>query len=469
MGITPSAVGAAGTSDSEEPATSPPGKRPRFRQLRPGPGKGRDEVLANQRSRLFAATIELVAERGYDGMTVSNVVRLAGVSKASFYQQFSGKDECFVATCDTALREAARAVLRGETAAGGRRERLRAGLSALAELIAAQPKGAKLLLVDVPASTPEIRNHVRRRFGLLEALVRERLGTASGDQLSNVLTAGIVRGIEHHARRCVTAGCPDRFQDLVDPLLDWGLGFNCEEASAVFAAPPAAVRGSAPPATDRAEAIGADEPVDNRQLLLAATLRLASREGYAALTPSRIRRAAGLSRRSFDSNFADTTSCFLAAVETELGAAFAEALQSAPAEADWSTRTYLVLDRFAASLAGERDLTRLAFVESLNAAPESLVWREKLIAEWAESLYRDAPAGSRPSPAVAEATLAAIWGSLTDLAAARRLHLLPRQGSWLAFLVLAPAMGAAGSAAAIEVAQETAGGRSDRAVGLPTA
>ncbi|HEX6152131.1 MAG TPA: helix-turn-helix domain-containing protein [Solirubrobacterales bacterium] len=410
-------------------------------------------MLANQRSRLFAATIELVAERGYDGMTVSDVVRLAGVSKASFYQQFNGKEECFVATCDTALREAARAVLRGETAAGGRRERLRAGLAALAELIAAQPKGAKLLLIDVPASTPAIRDHVRRRFGLLEALVRERLGTAEGDKASNPLVAGIVRGIEHHARRCVGAGCPERFQDLVDPLLDWALSFNCEEAPAALAVPAAPVRGSSTAAGDRLNGIGPDEPVDNRHLLLAATLRLASREGYAALTPSRIRRAAGVSRRTFDSNFDDVASCFLAAVEAELAAAFADALRSAPAEADWGTWVYLVLDRFAASLAGAPDITRLAFVESLEAAPAALLWRERLVTQWAEALYRCAPADSRPSPAVAEATVAAIWGSLTDLVAAGRPHLLSGQGARLAYFVLAPAMGARGAAEAIQTAQ----------------
>jgi AcrR family transcriptional regulator len=423
-------------------------------------------VVANQRSRLVAATIEVVAERGYDGTTVGDIVRLAGVSKASFYEQFNGKDECFVATCDTALRTGARAVLRGETAAGGGRARLRAGLAALAELMVAQPKGAKLLLVDVPASTPAIRSHVCRRFGLLEALVRERLETAGGDDLSHSLVAGIVRGIEHHARRCVSEGRPDLFQDLIDPLLDWGLGFDCKEAAALFAAPWPPIRGAAPTWGNRIETLGPDEPVENRQLLLAATLQLASREGYAALTPTKIRRAAGVSRRSFDSSFADATSCFLAAVESELGAAFAEAVGSVPAELDWPTWTFLVLDRFAASLASEPDLSRLAFVESLDAAPASLLWRERLIAEWAATLYGGAPAGSRQLPAVAEAAVAAVWGSLTDAATARRQHLHSKQAPRLAFFVLCPVMGAAAAADAIEAARQVEARYAERAVDL---
>lgn len=414
-------------------------------------------MLANQRSRLVAATIELAAEHGYDGTTVREIALLAGVSKASFYELFSGKDECFIATCDTALRAAARAVLRGESSAGEGRNRLRAGLSALAELIAAQPKATRLVLIDGLASTPAIRAHVGRRFGLLEVLVRERLATGpGGGKLPKALIVGIVRGIAHHARRCVRTECPDRFRDLVDPLLDWGLGFNCEKASATFAAPAAPILATVPAAADRAGATGVYAPLETRDLLTAATLRLASREGYAALTPSRIRRAAGVSRRSFDANFDDATSCFLAAVEAELDAILAGALQTARAEADWGRRTCLILDRFASFLVGAPDLTRLAFVEILDAAPASLLWREKLVACWAEVLYRDAPSGSRPSSAVAEATVAAIWGFLADLVATGRLHLLPAQSPRLAFFALAPALGADGAVAAIEA---TRGGK----------
>lgn len=432
---------AAKRSEPAAAGTPPADRRPLYRQLRPGPGRERDEVLANQRSRLIAATIELAAERGYDGTTVRGIVQLAGVSKASFYEQFRGKDECFIATCDTALRATASAVLRGESTAGEGRDRLRAGLAALAELIIAEPKAARLVLIDGLASTPAIREHVSRRFGLLEALVRERLATAGRGKLPNALVAGIVRGIEHHVRRCVRAERPDQLRDLVDPLIDWGLGFKCEEALATFAAPSTPIRTPNPAAADHAEATGARASSDTRDLLIAATLRLASREGFTAITPARIRRTAGVSRRSFDANFDDATSCFLAAVEVELDAIFAGALRVAGAEQDWGGRTCLILDQLAASLVRAPDLSRLAFVGALDAAPASLLWRERLVAGWAKALYRDAPPGSRPSSAVAEATIAAIWGFLADLIADHRLHLLPAQRTRLAFFVLTPAQG----------------------------
>jgi AcrR family transcriptional regulator len=454
--MTPS--GRAGkTGDPGKAETPPADQGTLYRQLPPGPGSEQGEVQAHQRSRLMGATIELAGERGYDGTTVADIVRLAGVSKASFYEHFSGKDECFIATFDAALRAAARAVLRGEISAGDgrdRRDQLRAGLTALAELIAAQPKGAKLVLVDGQASTPAIRGHVSRRFGLLQALVRERLATPSEGKLPNPLIAGIVRGIEHHARRCVGAERPDRFRGLVEPLLDWGLGFNCEEASATFAATSEPTRVAISEAKEGAEAGRGRAAENTRDLLIAATLQLASREGFAALTPSRIRRAAGVSRQSFDANFDDAAGCFLAAVGAELDEVFATALRAAAAEADWGEGTCMALDRFAFSLVGAPDLARLAFVETLEAAPASLQWRESLVADWAEALYCGAPTGYRPSPAVAESTVAAIWGFLADIVAARRLDLLPTQTSRLAFFALAPALGAREAVKAIRATRD---------------
>jgi AcrR family transcriptional regulator len=431
---------ATNTSDQGATATLPTVQRSPYRQLRPGPGTKREEVLANQRSRLIAATIELVGDRGYDGTKVSNIVQLAGVSKASFYEQFAGKDECFTAACDTALRAAASAVLRGESRGGEGRDRIRAGLTALADLMAAQPKATRLVLIDGVASTPEIRAHLSQRFGLFEALVHDRLASTGHAKLPKHLIAGLVRGIAHHARRCVGAGCPERFRDLVDPLLDWGLGFSCEEAPAAWRAPAASIHPAVEVKGNQAGYHGGRAPRDTRELLMAEALRLASREGFATLTPSRIRRAAGVSRRSFDANFDDAAGCFLAAVGAELDALFSRSMQQAGAEPSWTEKTALALDHFAGSLANASGLARLAFIETLEAAPASCVWRERLITAWAAAIYQDAPANSRPGPAAAEAAVAAIWGFVADLVAAHRLHLLPAQTSRLTFFALTPTL-----------------------------
>lgn len=420
---------------------------PLFRRLPPGPGRRREEVRAHQRARLIAATIELAAERGYRRTTVEDIAGLAGVSKASFYEQFSGKPECFLASSDAVLRAAARAVLTGESTAGGGRERLRAGLASLADLIVEQPKGAKLVLLEGPAAPPQIRNHIRRRFGLLEALVRDRLeATPSGGDLPRALTTGIVRGIAHHATRCVRADSPEKFRDLVDPLLDWGLSFDAERVLTSFGT-------LAPPPVGSCLEIDDSLPsadVDTRDLLMAAAIRLAARDGFDALTPARIRRAAGVPRRDFDACFEDATSCFLAAAEEQIQAVVPTNPDPAAQELPWTVTVCRLLDRVTAALADYPTLAKVIFVESANAAPRSFPWRERVIATWAERIYEPAPRRTRPPPVVAEATVAAIWGFIADLVAAGKLSALPATRTRLACFALTPVLGASRASLAIE-------------------
>lgn len=47
-------------------------------------------------SRLLQALAEVVADKGLGAVTVADVVRVAGVSKRTFYEQFADKDVCFL-------------------------------------------------------------------------------------------------------------------------------------------------------------------------------------------------------------------------------------------------------------------------------------------------------------------------------------------------------------------------------------
>jgi AcrR family transcriptional regulator len=62
------------------------------------------DVRASQRDRLLRAMLECVAEHGYEATTVPQVVATARVSRNAFYEFFSDKTDCFIATCDQAAR-----------------------------------------------------------------------------------------------------------------------------------------------------------------------------------------------------------------------------------------------------------------------------------------------------------------------------------------------------------------------------
>jgi AcrR family transcriptional regulator len=76
-------------------------------------------VARSQQERLMAATVATCDERGYDAMTVADLVGLSGVSRAAFYEHFANKEECFLATMREILD--GRAAPSRRTSTGGAR------------------------------------------------------------------------------------------------------------------------------------------------------------------------------------------------------------------------------------------------------------------------------------------------------------------------------------------------------------
>jgi AcrR family transcriptional regulator len=52
------------------------------------------------RARLATAAIDLVLERGYESVTVDELIERAGVRRPEFESEFSGKEECVLAVID---------------------------------------------------------------------------------------------------------------------------------------------------------------------------------------------------------------------------------------------------------------------------------------------------------------------------------------------------------------------------------
>lgn len=71
---------------------------PPARALPRGPHSlSREDVERSQRDRLIGAMMDAVAELGFAKTSVADVLSRAGVSRATFYQQFKDKDDCFLA------------------------------------------------------------------------------------------------------------------------------------------------------------------------------------------------------------------------------------------------------------------------------------------------------------------------------------------------------------------------------------
>jgi AcrR family transcriptional regulator len=122
--------------------------------------------LPLQRERLLRAAADEFAQVGFAGASSETISRRAGMSKATFYEHFSNKEECMIALFDTAAREITQAMSEAARGAGpDARLRMKAATAAFLTTVAEHPEYAQTLLVEIIGAGPEA---ARRRDQMVQ-------------------------------------------------------------------------------------------------------------------------------------------------------------------------------------------------------------------------------------------------------------------------------------------------------------
>ena len=133
-------------------ATGPPLPR--------GPhGLSREKVMASQRARLMAAFTELLAERGYLAVTIGELARRAGVSRATFYSHFSDKQDCLFASYEVFATTLVAAITPEPNEQLSWEQFVERALTGYLETIEANPVAARAYIIEMDAAGPEARRH----------------------------------------------------------------------------------------------------------------------------------------------------------------------------------------------------------------------------------------------------------------------------------------------------------------------
>jgi AcrR family transcriptional regulator len=177
---------------------------------------------------------QVASTRGYGGMSVQDIVREAGVSRRTFYEQFKNKDHAFLAAYDEAsgrLLASVRAAFEGEKTMEGRAS---AGFNAFLTLLAASPAFAKMCIVEVLAAGPDAiarRARTMEEFtGYFERSAGELLGeNAPSPLIAETIVGGVYETVYRRIARGETADLPKLLPDLVESAL---LPYVGEQAAA---------------------------------------------------------------------------------------------------------------------------------------------------------------------------------------------------------------------------------------------
>lgn len=192
---------------------------PKVERIPPRSGLSRAEVIANQRRRIFEGLAAALAYHGYEDTKITDVVELAGLSRATFYEHFRGKEACFAAAYEDGVERLAAAV---EAAAGDASEwsaQVSAGLSAGLGFLAGDPSLAHLLLVEsLAAARPARLEHERSLVRLAEAL-RPPADLTGAELVPEEALRLLAGGLASHVSGRVLAGEAERLPEDHDLLL----------------------------------------------------------------------------------------------------------------------------------------------------------------------------------------------------------------------------------------------------------
>jgi AcrR family transcriptional regulator len=453
----------------------------------------REQVAEHQRQRMYKAMVECVEEHGYVASTISELVARAGISRRSFYEQFRNKDECLLATYDTVVERLGRRLRDVQDPTKAWPEQLEAYLRALFDAAGDRPDAAKLVCVEMGAAGPVgvqrwAEGAQRMQHYLVEGFARAPGPGTVPDPVARAIV-GAVRRILYTRVRHVRSGKTLRAElsKLVPDLLAWidcyypspaglplhpGVDPDTRLTGLTSTSPgPALGEGrptgqvadirlggrapgtlSAPPLSGGRGLPRGEHNLprgfvthNQRERIFDAIANLTATRGYPALSLDDVAAEAAVSLQTFYAHFAGKEEAFVATYETGHARAMAIVNQTLTRQTSWVAAVRAGAAALLEMLAGEPSYAHLACVDVMVAYPHMAQRAHEANDFYAGLLdlrtARDAPS-LLPSPVVGEAIVGGVFELLHDYVLRGRSRQLPELTDHVAYIALAPFMGA---------------------------
>lgn len=416
----------------------------RERRLRPGQRLPPEEVARNQRERLFAALVAIVAEKGYETTRVEDLLDLSGVSRSAFYEHFSDKQDCLLAAVDAFLEPTVREIVDDDSQPHGE-ARARQVLDALIDRIVDQPAAARMCFVDVFAAGEPAIEQFDRAIDAFQAFVAASYREMPGhEEMPPEIVRAVVGGMRKVMHTRLYRGDQDELCELEPQLWDWAVSYE---------APPEPLR--RPRSRPGGPAHGADG-YDQAERILRALAAVVAEKGYQAMTVGDVASRASISLSTFYANFPDKEEAMLAAVDSGSAQMLATTLPAFRRANDWPQAVRSAIGSMFAFAAAEPEYTTLGAVDIYAAGKRALAQRDQVI-EGMQALLNPGYERSPEVPSVAaEAIGGAIYSLIYDQVKRKGAETMPEIAPLATYVILAPFIGAEEACA---VANGNANGR----------
>jgi AcrR family transcriptional regulator len=405
----------------------------RSMKMRPGRGNEPSESNRSQRERLFGAMVALSAEQGYEATKIADLVKLAGVSRAAFYEHFKDKQECLLAAVD-ALIEPTIALIEGAEDAPTGEARVRQAVEAFLGLVAHQPAASKVVFVEVYAAGREGEAAVERildtfeRFGVAQLNeIKGRKGTPP--QMVRAMLGGFQKVIQKR----LYSGEAKELPRLAEDIATWGLSYP---------APPGPLealkrRGRKPKSFAERQAVA--HPPERVLRALAASV---AEKGYAATTVAEVVERAGTSQRVFYGHFENKEDAFLAALDSGSAQMLASVLPAFRRAKSWQESVRAAYEAMFAFGIEEPEYTTLGAVEMYTVGRRALQTRDSVMEGLEALLVPGYELKPDIPPIAAEAIGGAIYALIHHQVKTRGPESMPELAPLATYMTLAPFVGA---------------------------
>lgn len=171
----------------------------------------KEVVEREQRRRLIQGIATAVTEKGYAAVTVADITRIAGVSRATFYALFKDKEDCFVyglqKLSDAQMTEVENEYAKHEP----KRNVLLAALNAYVQRINADANLSQAFIAEAAGASPNIRAVYEQAIERFEKSLLKWLGNVHKDnpklaKVSSVRTALVMSALKAYVISSVRQG-----------------------------------------------------------------------------------------------------------------------------------------------------------------------------------------------------------------------------------------------------------------------
>ena len=189
-------------------------------QLPPGRhGLTRQFVESNQRQRMLDAVADVVSMAGYAAMSVEDIIATAGVSRRTFYDNFTSKEDAFLTAYDAVGAELFSRVRAAYDSSPTFASGVILCLKAFLEFAASEPRYAEMCMVEALAAGPAA---VERRNAVMKTLAKLLYDGAQtvpgGSRPPELVAEAIVGGIYEIVYSRVLQGQAEKLPELLPDL-----------------------------------------------------------------------------------------------------------------------------------------------------------------------------------------------------------------------------------------------------------